>query len=197
MNDAQNQQNLSKKSLIWGGSIAAIVIAFVVLLVMLMSSNETPTAFLAKWKNSLESGSVKKYETLWLKSARQRADAGYQDTVKLLTGGVRFEVNLGGATQTFRVPRYPNRYRIEGVPVTAHFPGESQEQLRNLVIEKKGLIQQRWKIMRDQIVGDEFITTLPESEPAQPTVQQPKSPVVPVVTNWKAALESPKFKDVY
>ena len=52
--------------------------------------------FLAKWKNALESGSVKKYEALWVKSARQRPDTGYQDTVRLLTGGVNFEVNLGG-----------------------------------------------------------------------------------------------------
>ena len=199
MNDTKNQQNQSKKStiprsLIWGGGVAAIVIAFIVLLVILMSSSETPTAFLAKWKNALESGSVKRYETLWVKSARQRSDAGYQDTVKLLTGGVNFEVNLGGATQTFRVPRYPNRYRIEGIPVSVHFPGESQEQLRNLVIEKQGLIQQRWKIIRDEIVGGEFVTTLPESGPVQPVMQQPNSPVVPVVMNWKSALESQNVK---
>ena len=126
MNDVQNPQNQSKKSkiprsLIWGGSIGAIVIAFVVLLVILMSSSETPTAFLAKWKNALESGSVKRYEAIWVKRARQRPDTGYQETVSLLKGGARLEVNLGGTTQTFRVPRYPNRYRIEGIPVTAHF----------------------------------------------------------------------------
>ena len=199
MNNTPNQQNQSKKSaiprsLIWGGGVAAIVIAFIVLLVILMSSSETPSAFLAKWKNALESGSVKRYEALWVKSARQRPDAGYQDTVKLLTGGVSFEVNLGGATQTFRVPRYPNRYRIEGVPVNVHFPGESQEQLRNLVIEKQGFVQQRWKIIKDEIVGSEFVATPPESDPVQPAAQQPNSPVVPVVMNWKSALESQNVK---
>ena len=199
MNNTPNQQNQSKKSaiprsLIWGGGVAAIVIAFIVLLVILMSSSETPSAFLAKWKNALESGSVKRYEALWVKSARQRPDAGYQDTVKLLTGGVSFEVNLGGATQTFRVPRYPNRYRIEGVPVNVHFPGESQEQLRNLIIEKQGFVQQRWKIIKDEIVGSEFVATPPESDPVQPAAQQPNSPVVPVVMNWKSALESQNVK---
>lgn len=198
MNNAQNRQNPSKKpiprSLIWGGGVAAIVIAFVVLLVILMSSSETPTAFLAKWKNALESGSVKKYEALWVKSARQRPDAGYQDTVRLLTGGVNFEVNLGGATQTFRVPRYPNRYRIEGIPLTANFPGESQEQLRNLVIEKQGLVQQRWKIIKDEIVGSDFVTTLSDPDPVQQATTQPNSPVVPVVLNWKGALESQNVK---
>ena len=198
MNNAQNRQNQSKKpiprSLIWGGGVAAIVIAFVVLLVVLMSSSETPTAFLAKWKNALESGSVKKYEALWVKSARQRSDAGYQDAVRLLTGGVNLEVDLGGATQTFRVPRYPNRYRIEGIPLTAHFPGESQEQLRNLVIEKQGFVQQRWKIIKDEIVGSDFVTTMPDTDPVQQTTGQPNSPVLPVVLNWKSALESQNVK---
>ncbi len=198
MNSTQNGQNQSKKpiprSLIWGGGIAAIVIAFIVLLVILMSSSETPTAFLAKWKNALESGSVKRYEALWVKSARQRPDASYQQTVQLLTGGVNFEVNLGGATQTFRVPRYPNRYRIEGIPLTVHLPGESQEQFRNLVIEKQGFVQQRWKIIRDEIVGSDFVTTLPDPDPVQQTTAQPNSPVVPVVLSWKSALESQDVK---
>ncbi len=198
MNDTQNRQNQSKKtiprSLIWGGGVAAIVIAFVVLLVILMSSSETPTAFLAKWKNALETGSVKRYEALWVKNARQRPDAGYQETVKLLTGGANLEVNLGGATQTFRVPRYPNRYRIEGIPLTAHFPGESQDQLRNLVIEKQGFVQQRWKIIKDEIVGGEFLATLPDTNPVQPITSQPSSPVAPVVLSWKGALESQNVK---
>ena len=198
MNDTQNRQNQSKKSiprsLIWGGGVAAIVIAFVVLLVILMSSSETPTAFLAKWKNALETGSVKRYEALWVKNARQRSDAGYQETVKLFTDGARLEVNLGGATQTFRVPRYPNRYRIEGIPLTVHFPGESQDQLRNLVIEKQGFVQQRWKIITDEIVGGEFLATLPDAGPVQQTTSQPNSPVVPVVLSWKGALESQDVK---
>lgn len=199
MNDTQKQQNQSKKptiprALIWGGGIAAVVIAFVVLLVILMSSSETPTAFLAKWKNALESGSVKKYEVLWVKNARQRPDAGYQETVGILRSGVRLEVNLGGATQTFRVPRYPNRYRIEGLPVTAHHSGEAQQQLRNLVIEKHGFVQQRWKIIADKIVGSDFVATRSDPASTQPTATQPDSPVVPVVLNWKSALESQDVK---
>ena len=159
-----------------------------------MSSSETPSAFMAKWKNALESGNVKKYEALWVKSERQRSDTGYQDTVNLLRSGVRLEVNLGGAMQTFRVPRYPNRYRIEGIPLTVHLPGESQQQLRNLVIEKHGFVQQRWKIIRDEIVGSEFLTTLPDADPVQQTAKQPNSPVVPIVLNWKSALETQNVK---
>ena len=199
MNDAQKQQNNSQKStiprsLIWGGGIAAIVIAFVVLLVILMSSSETPTAFLAKWKNALESGSVQRYEALWVKSARQRPDTGYQETVTLLKGGVNLEVNLAGATQTFRMPRYPNRYRIEGIPLTVYHSGEVQQQLRNLIIEKQGLVQQRWKILKDEVVGSEFAATVTDSAPTPQTTGQPNSPVLPVVRNWKSALESQNVK---
>jgi len=155
-----------------------------------MSSSETPTAFLARWKNALESGSVKRYDALWVKSARQRPDTGYQETAGLLRGGARLEVNLGGAAQTFRVPRYPNRYQIEGIPVVAHLSGESQQQSRNLVIEKQGLVQRRWKIIQDEIVGSDFVATLPGASPAQQEVAQPDSPVLPVVLSWKSALES-------
>ena len=200
MNDAQNRQNSQKKftiprNLLWGGAIAAIVIAFVLFLVVFMSSSETPTAFLVKWKSALETGDPKRYEALWVKSARQRPDTGYQRTVKLLRDNVNFEVNLGGASQPYRVPRYTNRFRIEGIPLTAYYPGEAQQQLRNLVIEKKGIIQQRWKIVQEEIVGSEFAPTL--STPPTPQsgiTEQPNSPVVPLVMAWKAALETQNLK---
>ena len=200
MNDAQNRQNSPKKftipqNLLWGGAIAAIVIAFVLFLVVFMSSSETPTAFLVKWKSALETGDPKRYEALWVKSARQRPDTGYQRTVKLLRDNVNFEVNLGGASQPYRVPRYTNRFRIEGIPLTAYYPGEAQQQLRNLVIEKKGIIQQRWKIVQEEIVGSEFAPTLSTPPTPQPRItEQPNSPVVPLVMAWKAALETQNLK---
>ena len=195
MNDAQNRQNNQKKftmprNLLWGGAIAAIVIAFVLFLVIFMSSSETPTAFLVKWKSALESGDPKRYESLWVKSARQRPDAGYQGTVRLLRDDVNFEVDLGGASQPYRVPRYTNRFRIEGIPLTAYYPGEAQQQLRNLVIEKKGIIQQRWKIVQEEVVGSEFAPTVSTPGP----IEQPKSPVVPLVMAWKTALEGQNLK---
>ena len=200
MNDAQNRQNSQKKftiprNLLWGGAIAAIVIAFFLFLVVFMSSSETPTAFLVKWKSALETGDPKRYEALWVKSARQRPDTGYQRTVKLLRDNVNFEVNLGGASQPYRVPRYTNRFRIEGIPLTAYYPGEAQQQLRNLVIEKKGIIQQRWKIVQEEIVGSEFAPTLSTPPTPQPGItEQPNSPVVPLVMAWKAALETQNLK---
>ena len=200
MNDAQNRQNSPKKftipqNLLWGGAIAAIVIAFVLFLVVFMSSSETPTAFLVKWKSALETGDPKRYEALWVKSARQRPDTGYQRTVKLLRDNVNFEVNLGGASQPYRVPRYTNRFRIEGIPLTAYYPGEAQQQLRNLVIEKKGIIQQRWKIVQEEIVGSGFAPTLSTPPTPQPGItEQPNSPVVPLVMAWKAALETQNLK---
>ena len=200
MNDVQNRQNSPKKpaisqNLIWGGAIAAIVIAFVLFLVIFMSSSETPTAFLAKWKTALESGDAKKYESLWVKSERQRPDRGYQNTASLLTDNVNFEVNLEGSSQPYRVPRFPNRYRIEGIPVTAHLPEGPRQQLRNLVIEKKGIIQQRWRIIQDEIVGEGMVATVaPESTPQPNLVNNTKSPVGPLVLAWKSALEAQNVK---
>ena len=200
MNDVQNRQNSPKKTiisrnLIWGGAIAAIVIAFVLFLVIFMSSSETPTAFLAKWKTALESGDAKKYESLWVKSERQRPDRGYQNTARLLTDIVNFEVNLEGSSQPYRVPRFPNRYRIEGIPVTAYLPEGPRQQLRNLVIEKKGIIQQRWKIIQDEIVGEGMVATVtPESTPQPNLVNNSNSPVGPLVLAWKSALETQNVK---
>lgn len=196
MNDVQNRQNSPKqtimsRNLIWGGAIAAIVIAFVLFLVIFMSSSETPTAFLAKWKTALESGDAKKYESLWVKSERQHPDRGYQNTATLLTDNVNFEVNLEGSSHPYREPRFPNRYRIEGIPVTAHLPEGPRQQLRNLVIEKKGIIQQRWKIIQDEIVGEGMVATVtPESTPQPNLVNNANSPVAPLVLAWKSALEA-------
>lgn len=200
MNDVQNQQNSPKKTiisrnLIWGGAIAAIVIAFVLFLVIFMSSSETPTAFLAKWKTALESGDVKKYESLWVKSERQRPNRGYQNTAKLLTDNIKFDVNLEGSSQPYRVPRFPNRYRIEGIPVTMHFPEGPIQQPRNLVIEKKGIIQQRWKIIEDKVTGEGIVATVsPETTPQPNLINNSNSPVAPVVLAWKSALESQNVK---
>ncbi len=208
MNDtAQNPQNKQKKftlsrNMIWGGAIAGILIVFVALLAFFMSSSETYPSFLAKWKSTLESGDVKKYEALWVKSARQRSDTGYRDTVTLLRDNVTFQVNLAEMEQPYRVPRHTNRFRIEGIEVTVHLPGESQRQTRNIEIEKKGLIQQRWKIVKEETVGSELAPTvvtpdpIPASVPNTPnrTETQPDSPVAPLVTTWKAALETQNLK---
>ena len=160
-----------------------------------MSSSETPTAFLAKWKSALESGDAKKYEALWVKSERQRPEKGYQNTARLLRNSVNFAVNLEGSGQPYRVPRYPNRYRIEGIPVTAYLPEAPKDQLRNLVIEKKGLIQQRWKIIQDEVVGEGIVEALTPDATSQPNrVKQSNSPVAPLVLAWKTALEAQNLK---
>ena len=155
-----------------------------------------PTAFLVKWKSALESGDPKRYEVLWVKSARQRPDTGYQRTVRLLRDDVNFEVDLGGASQPYRVPRYTNRFRIEGIPLTVHYPGEAQQQLRNLVIEKKGILQQRWKIVQEEVVGSELVPTAVSSDPIPQTevTKPPDSPVAPLVMAWKTALEVQNLK---
>ena len=200
MNDVQHRQDSPNRTaisrnLIWGGAIAAIVIAFVLFLVIFMSSSETPTAFLAKWKSTLESSDAKKYESLWVKSERLRPDGGYQNTARLLRDNIDFEVNLEGGGQPYRVPRYPNRYRIEGIPVTVHFPEGPIQQPRSLVIEKKGIIQQRWKIIQDKVAGEGIIATVsPESTPQPNLINNANSPVAPVVLAWKSALESQNLK---
>ena len=150
---------------------------------------------MAKWKSALESGDAKKYEALWVKSERQRPEKGYQNTARLLRNSVNFAVNLEGSGQPYRVPRYPNRYRIEGIPVTAYLPEGPKDQLRNLVIEKKDIIQQRWKIIQDEVVGEGIVEALTPDATSQPNrAKQSNSPVAPLVLAWKAALETQNVK---
>lgn len=187
------------RNLIWGGAIAGVVIVLIAFVVMFMSSSETADAFLARWKSTLESGNLKKYESLWLPNARRKYAQDYKRTADWLKADsqARFEVNLSGAPSPRRVPRYPNRSQIEGIPIVVHFPGESQQQVRNLTIERKGIIQKRWKIVRDEVVGQEFapVDTTPQvKDTSAPTATPPNSPVVPLVQAWKTALESQDVK---
>ncbi len=200
MNGSKTVQNRLRNfnipnNLIWGGAVGSIFVVIVVLIVISMRSSEQPNAFLARWKNALESGEPKKYEALWVPSARRKYAQVYKNTVRHLNanGIVKFEVNLRDtAIAPRRVPRYPNRLRIEGIPVIVHLPGESQEQFRNLLIEKKGILQKRWKIINDEVVGGE-LTTVPrksESEVQPDAASPPHSPVIPFVTTWEKTLES-------
>ena len=181
------------RNLMWGLGVIALVAAFVAFLVIFMSSSESTGAFLAKWKSAMESGDPKKYEALWVKNARQHPATNYQKTASLMRENVRFEVDLGSANPAYRVPRYTNRYRIEGVSVAVYYPGEVQQQLRNVVIEKKGLIQQRWKVVQEEIVGgSEMTATLSPPDAIDPPAATlpPDSPVAPLVTSWQSALRS-------
>lgn len=211
MNGSQNpnpnpnpnpKQTPIPRNLIWGGAIAGVAIVLIAFVVMFMSSSETPDAFLARWKSTLESGNLKKYEGLWLPNARRKYAQDYKRTAELLQtdSQARLEVNLSGAPSPRRVPRYPSRSQFEGIPLVVHFPGESQQQVRNLTIERKGIIQKRWKIVRDEVVGQEFATvdTTPQvqdtEDTSEPTATPPNSPVVPLVQAWKNALESQDVK---
>ena len=111
MNDVQNRQNSPQRTTISGTLYGAVLLRqslslLSCFLVIFMSSSETPTAFLAKWKSALESSDAKKYESLWVKSERQRPDRGYQNTARLLRDSINFEVNLEGSGQPYRVPRF-------------------------------------------------------------------------------------------
>ncbi len=204
MNGSQTAQNNPQKfnispNLIWGGAIAGILLVSFVLIVVSMRSSEAPNAFLARWKSALESGELKKYDALWVSSTRRKQSQVYNQTAQYLkaNGTVKFEVHLRDSTIKQRsVARYTNRLRIEGIQVIVRLPGESQQQVRNLLIEKKGILQKRWKIIKDEIVGQQLATvpTTPEPDSQSGTIQPPNSPVVLLVKDWKNALESQDAK---
>lgn len=201
MNNPQNmpQRNFLSAlppALKWGG-LAAVIAILIVCGLMLMSSSEKPVAFLSKWKSALESGELKKYKNLWMSSARKQPDAGYTLTAQLFQDNYPIEADIRYAEDNIRKNfRDPNLLQIEGIPVLVHVPGEPKLQSRNLTIQKKGIIQQRWKLVKDEMVSEDLAppgTTFKSEMPTETQtedVSQPNSPVVPLVLEWKKALES-------
>lgn len=197
MNDFQNNTSTFSRinlpsSLKWGG-IACAVVILVICGILLTRSNETALAFLVKWKSALESGDINKYDTLWGKNARNKSNTGYQHTAQLFKEGHQIDVNIGNAeNRTRKDPQDPHYLRIEAIPILVHYPGEPLLQSRSLIIAKTGFIQQRWKLIRDEVVTEEIATDITafESDSSHETRIQSDSPVVPLVLEWEKALES-------
>ena len=203
MNDFQNTPlDTSKKYLPlsnilkWVGIIGGIVI-LVICGILLSQSSESPVAFLVKWKSALESGDIKKYDALWGKNARSKSNAGYGDTVQLFKENLEIDVKIDDAEKrTRKDPTDPNYLRVEEIPIIVHAPGEPLLQKRTLTIAKTGLIQQRWKLIMDEVVSEEISSEFPDFEEDSNTEinSHSDSPVAQFVLEWKNALESQNEK---
>ena len=189
MNDFQNTPlDTSKKYLPlsnilkWGGIIGGIVI-LVICGILLSQSSESPVAFLVKWKSALESGDIKKYDALWGKNARSKSNAGYGDTAQLFKENLEIDVKIDDAEKrTRKDPKNPNYLQVEEIPIIVHAPGEPLLQKRTLTIAKTGLIQQRWKLIMDEVVSEEISSEFPDFEEDSNTEinSHSDSPVAPI-----------------
>lgn len=202
MNNFQNDTSSPTKisipdSLKWGG-VVGIIIILLACGILLTRSNESSVAFLLKWKSALESGDINKYDVLWGKNAKNRSNAGYQDTERLFKENLRIDVDIAEAeNRTRKDPQDPHYLRIEEIPILVHAPGEPLVQSRSLTIAKTGIIQQRWKLIRDEVVSEEIasdITTFEPDSPSVAAINTSDSPVIPFVLEWKKALETQNVK---
>lgn len=184
-------------SLKWGG-VVGLIIVLLACGILLTRSNESSVAFLLKWKSALESGDINKYDVLWGKNVKNRSNAGYQDTERLFKENLRIDVDIAEAeNRTRKDPQDPHYLRIEEIPILVHAPGEPLVQSRSLTIAKTGIIQQRWKLIRDEVVSEEIASDITSFEPDTPTVEATNtsdSPVIPFVLEWKKALETQNVK---
>ncbi len=203
MSDFQNNAlNTSKfslsTSLKWGAIILIVILA--VCGILLTRSSETPAGFLAKWKNAVESGDLQSYNALWVKKFQEQPTSGYHNTTQLFEENIKIEVNIANAVnRTRKDPQDPSYLRIEEIPMLLHTIGEPLIQSRTLTVAKTGLIRQRWKLISEEVVSEEFGSDLSAFEadtqeiPVD-TVAQSNSPVAPFVLEWKKALESQNIK---
>ena len=200
MNNIQNAtQNTSKitlpDSLKWGGIVVLIAILAIGGF-LLTRSSETPAGFLAKWKNAIESENLTDYRALWSKNDRDRPNSGYEDTAQLFEEEIKIEVNIANAVdRTRKDPQNPNYLSIEEIPILVHTVGEPLIQSRTLTIAKTGIVRQRWKLIKDKVITEEFGSDLSafeavSSEGSVANRSQSNSPVAPLVIEWKNALES-------
>ncbi len=203
MSDFQNNTlNISKFSLSaflkWGAIILIVILA--VCGILLTRSSETPAGFLAKWKNTVESGDQKSYDALWVKKFQEQHTSGYHNTTQLFEENIKIEVNIKNAVnRTRKDPQDPSYLRIEEIPMLLHTIGEPLIQSRTLTVAKTGLIRQRWKLVSEEVVSEEFGSDLSafeadSQESPVDTVSQSNSPVTPFVLEWKKVLESQNIK---
>ena len=161
---------------------------------------KTPAGFLAKWKNAVESGDLQNYNALWVKKFQEQHTSGYHNTTQLFEENIKIEVNIANAVnRTRKDPQDPSYLRIEEIPMLLHTIGEPLIQSRTLTVAKTGLIRQRWKLVSEEVVSEEFGSDLSAFEADNPespidTVSQSNSPVAPFVLEWKKALESQNIK---
>lgn len=195
INDSKSSLPISK-NLIWGAIISVIVI-LIIGGIWFSRSSETPVAFLVKWKSALESGDIKKYDALWGKNASNKSNSGYQDTAQLFIQDMQIDVDIRQAEKrTRKDPKDPHYLRIENIPILINAPGEPLVQSRSLIIAKTGLIQQRWKLIRDEVVSEDIssdLTAFAEDSLTDPDTSI-DSPVAGFVLDWKAVLESQNKK---
>lgn len=193
----QNSQralsNFNYRDYIKWGAIACVVFILVFCGLLLTRSNETALAFLVKWKSALESGEIEKYDELWGTNARNKNNAGYQHTAQLFKEQLDIDVDIRDAeNRTRKDPQGKDYLRIEEIPIWIHAPGEPLLQSRTLTIAKTGIIQRRWKLVRDEVDSEEIATHIPEfnSDDVDSSSQSIDSPVAPLVLEWKKALET-------
>ncbi len=197
MNDFQNTTKTTLSTIIKWGTIPLILVTLIVIGILLTSSSETSSGFLAKWKNAMESGSIEAYDTLWDNNARGQLNSGYQHTAELFAERFVIEVNISNAVDRTRtVAQYPNYLQIEEIPILVHAIGEPILQSRTLTIAKKGFFRKHWKLVRDEVISEEIGSDLTAFEATRSVGKPPQnnSPVAPLVMEWKEALESQNNK---
>jgi ketosteroid isomerase-like protein len=203
MSDFQNTAlNTSKFTLStylkWGAILLIVILA--VCGILLTRSSEMPAGFLAKWKNAIESADLKSYDALWVKKAQNQHNSGYQQITQLFEEKIKIEVNIANAVnRTRKDPQHPSHLRIEEIPVLLHTVGEPLIQSKTLTVAKTGLIRQRWKLVSEEVISEEFGSDLSAfeantQESPVDTISQSNSPVAPFVLEWKKALESRNIK---
>lgn len=180
--------------------IGAVFVAVILVLILMLVTYDrrTPDEFIKVWRNAVESGNEKMYESLWDESAKEKKMAHFKEAVGLMKN--KLEINLDDVEKKGD----DKRMTYSGISVKIHRDDSVAETKKRLVIARKGF-SRRWKVIDEEsyIPATAPIVKKPrakvKAEKAPPAEMARAAPldtelkIRQIIEDWRQAWES---KDV-
>jgi len=127
--------------------IGGVFLAVVIVLILMLATYDrrTPDEFVRVWKNTVEKGDTKLYESLWDENARKRKKAHFNEALGLLKGN-KLEINLDGIEKKGT----DKQMTYSGISVRIHRKdGSIGETKKRLTVARRGF-SRRWKVIDEE-----------------------------------------------
>lgn len=127
--------------------IGSLLLAVIAILVVMLATYDrrTPDEFVKVWKNAVEKGDVKLYESLWDEDAKRKKKAHFNEAMGLMKNN-KLEINLDGVEKKGN----DKRMTYSGISVRIHRKdGSVAETKKRLTVARRGF-SRRWKVLDEE-----------------------------------------------
>jgi len=127
--------------------IGSVLLAVVVILTVMLITYDrrTPDEFIKVWKNAVERGDVKLYESLWDETARRKREPHFKEATELMKNN-KLEINLDEIEKKGN----DKRMMFSGISVKIHRKdGSVAETKKRLIIARRGF-SRRWRVIDEE-----------------------------------------------